>query len=78
MYEGRTGPKALPGDGVRQPQGRPGLVVVVGSTVFYLPYNEHGTMRLDARPFLYPAYFMHVNEAHKRIGTMLKKPIRTI
>lgn len=75
MAEGKTGSKAQSGDGMPEPQGAAGLVICVGSNVFYLPYHEHGTSRIDARPFLFPAYFMHVNEAHKRLSELYKKAI---
>ena len=70
--EGRTDSKAEPGDGVGQPQGKPGMTVVVGSNVSYAPFQEHGTKRMKPRPYLHPAYFMYEGEVVKRVGKVLK------
>ena len=76
LAEGKTGPKALSGDGVKRPEGPKDLVYVVGTNVFYLPYNEFGTSKMVARPFLFPAYFMYEGETIKAIGIIMKKDVR--
>jgi len=76
MSEGKTGAKAEPGDGIKKPSGPKELVYVVGSNVIYAPYQEHGTKRMDARPYLYPAYFMYEGEIVKDIGKIFKKDMR--
>jgi len=60
-------------DGISQPDGPKGLVVVVGSNVKYAPYQELGTKKMAARPFLYPAYHGHEGEILKRISKVMKK-----
>jgi len=60
-------------DGINQPSGPKGLVVVVGSNVKYAPYQELGTKKMAARPFLYPAYHGREGEILKRISKVMKK-----
>jgi len=78
LNEGKTGPKALPGDGIKRPDGPVGLLYVVGSNVFYLPYNEFGTSRLAARPFLYPSYFAYEGETILAIATIMKEDVKLV
>lgn len=73
MNKGKTGAKAKAGDGVGRPRGKPGLVVVVGSNVKYAPYQELGTRKMAAHPYLYPAYWMHKMELAKDLAKVFKK-----
>jgi len=78
LNEGKTGPKAQPGDGVKEPQGPKELVYVVGSNVFYVPYNEFGTSKLTARPFLFPAYFSYEGETIMALTKIMKEDVRLV
>ena len=60
-------------DKVKEPAGERGLVAVIGSNVIYAPYVELGTYKMNARPYLYPAYHTNEPDALKRIKTVLKK-----
>ena len=51
------------------------LVMRVGTDVFYAPYVEFGTKVMEARPYLFPAFFSQENEIVKAIGRVLKKDI---
>jgi len=51
------------------------LVTRVGTDVKYAPYVEFGTKVMDARPYLYPAFFAYENEIVKAIGRVLRKDI---
>lgn len=51
------------------------LVVRVGTNVKYAPYQEFGTRYIEARPYLYPAFFSYENEIVKAIGKVLRKDI---
>ena len=73
LAEGKTGSKALPGDGVKQPGGPKDLIYVIGSNVHYLKHHEFGTSKIAARPFLYPAYFSYEGETIEKIKAILRK-----
>jgi HK97 gp10 family phage protein len=73
MERGKTGPKAKSGDGVSRPAGPAGMVVNVGSGVDYAIYNEFGTRKMSARPFLFPAYFSEEGEIIADLKAELKK-----
>ena len=47
--------------------------VYVGTNVQYAPYNELGTSKKVAKPFLKPAVVNHINEYKKIISQELKK-----
>lgn len=51
------------------------LVMRVGSDVVYAPYQEFGTKHMEARPFLFPAFFAYENDIVKAIGRILRKDI---
>jgi len=84
MAEGKTGAKAQAGDGMPEPPGEKGMVVAVGTNVFYGPYVEHGTQKggpfgtiiMSARPYLYPAYFCYEGEVPREIIRQMKKDIK--
>ena len=77
MNEGKTGPKALPGDGIKRPEGPPELVYVVGTNVKpYAPYVEHGTSKMPARPYLFPAYFMYEGETILALAKIMKEDVK--
>jgi len=76
MSEGKTGVQAKTGDGVKKPDGAKELVLVVGTNVGYAPHIEHGTSKMDARPFLFPAYFMYEGEVVAAIAMIMKKDVR--
>jgi len=76
MSEGKTGKKAKPGDGIKKPEGPKDLVYVVGTNVKYGYWQEHGTKKMAAQPYLFPAYFMHEGETIKAIGIIMKKDVR--
>ena len=72
-----------PDDGIGQPQGPKGLVVVVGSNVHYVPYLEFGSFRAlkvggyrgrSGKLFLTKAYLKHEGEALRRIKKVFKDP----
>lgn len=76
VAEGKTGSQAKSGDGVKRPEGPKELVYVVGVNVFYGPYIEHGTSRMPARPYLYPAYFMHEGETILALAKIMKMDVK--
>ena len=76
LNEGKTGPKALPGDGIKRPEGPSELVYVVGTNVFYGPYVEHGTYKMSAQPYLFPAYFMYEGETILALAKIMKEDVR--
>lgn len=51
------------------------LVERVGSDVSYAPYIEFGTKHMEARPYLFPAFFSYENDIIKAIGRILKRDI---
>jgi len=73
MNRGRTSGKAKADDGVGRPSGEKGLSVVTGTNVVYAPFQEYGTRKMAAHPFVYPAYFMHKDELAKRIKKIFGK-----
>jgi HK97 gp10 family phage protein len=60
MSRGKVDAKANSEDGVSQPNGK--FVVVVGTNVEYAHWLEFGTFKMDARPFLFPAYEMNIGK----------------
>jgi phage gpG-like protein len=76
MAEGKTGPQAEGGDGVKRPEGSKELLYVVGSNVKYAPYQEFGTKRMSARPYLFPAYFSYEGETIKALAIIMKEDVR--
>jgi len=76
MSEGKTGSQAMSGDGIKKPAGAKELVYVVGTNVKYGPAIEHGTSKMSAQPYLFPAYFMYEGETIKAIGIIMKKDVR--
>lgn len=67
---------SMPDDAIGRPTGAKDYVFVVGSNVVYAPAIEHGTKRMAAQPYLYPAYFMFEGEIVKDVGKIFKKDIR--
>lgn len=74
--------KALAEDGVGQPEGEPGMTVVVGTNVTYGPAIEFGHMTnatkqkprlIEGRPFLTPAYFSHEGDVQAKLGQVLSE-----
>jgi len=51
------------------------LVVRVGTSVKYAPFQEFGTRFMSAQPYLYPSFFSYENEIVKAIGRVLRKDI---
>lgn len=49
------------------------FLVMVGTNVDYGPYVEFGTKKMDARPYLFPAFFMFEGEIIKDIKKILDK-----
>jgi HK97 gp10 family phage protein len=76
MNEGKIGAQAKSGDGIKRPDGPPELVCVVGSNVFYAPLQEHGTSRMPARPYLFPAYFTYEGETIMALATIMKEDVK--
>jgi|GEM_PF-1720902 len=74
MSRGKVGSKAKADDGVGRPPGKPGMVVFIGTNVDYAVYQEFGTKKMSARPFLHPAYWGQESEILRRISVALKKP----
>jgi phage gpG-like protein len=77
-------PETQPDDGVGGPQEKPDtFTAVVGTNVKYGPYIEHGhrvkakawTTMVEARPYLYPAYFAHEADVPKEISAELGKEL---
>jgi len=73
MGRGKTQGKAQADDGVGQPAGEKGLVVVTGTNVFYAPFVEFGTNKMDGRPYLFPAFFSLEPQIQKRIAAVVGK-----
>jgi len=65
-----------PDDAVGKPDGPAELLYVVGTNVFYTPLLEHGSPKMPARPFLYPAYFMYEGETILAIAKIMKEDVR--
>lgn len=76
MNEGKTEAQAKSGDGIKRPDGPAELVCVVGSNVKYAPYQEHGTSKMSAQPFLFPAYFTYEGETIMALATIMKEDVR--
>ncbi len=51
------------------------LIMRVGSDVVYAPYVEFGTKHMEARAYLFPAFFAYENDIVKGIGRVLRKDI---
>lgn len=51
------------------------LIMRVGTAVTYAPYVEFGTKHMEARPYLFPAFFSYENDIIKAIGKVLRKDI---
>ena len=51
------------------------LIMRVGTHVTYAPYVEFGTKHMEARPYLFPAFFAYENDIIKAIGRVLRKDI---
>ena len=75
MARGKTGPKAKSDDGVGQPSGPTGLIVVVGLNLEYGKYVEFGTCKMAERPYLYPAFFSKEGEVEKKIKEIVGQKI---
>jgi HK97 gp10 family phage protein len=73
MTRGKVNGKAEAEDGVGQPAGKPGLVVVVGSNVQYAPYVEEGSRYMPARHYLFRAYRDHRDKIEQRLKDILGK-----
>jgi len=52
------------------------FLVMIGTKVDYGPYVEFGTKKMDARPYLFPAFFMFEGEIVKDIKKILDKRLR--
>lgn len=70
---GKVDPPAKPDSGIGQPSGKPGLVVVVGSNLFYAPFQEYGTRYIPAKHYLFRAYRDHRNKIEQRLKEILGK-----
>jgi phage gpG-like protein len=62
MLYGEVESPALAADGIFQPQGRDDneFTVKVGTRVEYAGFIEHGTIKMDKRAFLFPAYELNI------------------
>lgn len=49
-----------------------GLSAEVGSNIFYAPFLEEGTSKMDARPWLQPAYEKYADEVIDEITDVLR------
>lgn len=76
MDEGKVDSKAQAGDGIKEPGGQKGLVVVTGTNVIYAPFVEYGTVKMPGRPYLYAAYFSYEGEIIMDIERILSKDER--
>lgn len=65
-----------PDDTIGQPTGPKDLLYAIGSNVDYVPHLEHGTSKMPARPFLYPAYFMYEGETVMALAKIMKEDIK--
>lgn len=52
------------------------FLVMVGTNVDYGPYVEFGTKKMDARPYLFPAFLMFEGEIIKDIKKILDKGLK--
>ena len=76
LNEGATGGEAKRGDGIKKPNPKYGkFTVVVGTNVFYGFFVEHGTQKMSAQPFIFPAYFTNEGEVIRRVGEILGKKV---
>ena len=58
---------------IRATIGGDGLSAVVGTDVEYAPFVEHGTNRMQARPFLFPAFEGERPKFLASLGAVLKQ-----
>ena len=63
---------AKPGDEIGKPGGAEPLVAV-GTNISYSPYVEHGTRKMHARSFLYPAFFAFENDFEAVLRDTIEK-----
>jgi len=68
----------MPDDGIGKPDGLSELLYVVGTNVFYALYQEHGTSKMPARPFLYPAYFMYEGGTILALAKIMKEDVKLV
>ena len=69
---------STPQDAIGRPGGEKELVYIVGSNVKYAPYVEHGTSKMPARPYLFPAYFSYEGETITALATIMKEDVRLV
>lgn len=50
-----------------------GLSAEVGSHIFYAPFLEEGTSKMDSRPWLQPAYEKHADDIVDEITETIKR-----
>jgi hypothetical protein len=82
QQRGKVDSKAKADDGIGQPGGPRGLVVVVGTNVKYGRRVEHGFIGQDklgrdyhqeGQPYLTPAYLSYEGEIEKDLAKIMKK-----
>jgi len=61
-------------DGIGRPDSKLGkFEVAVGTNVFYAPFQELGTRKMRARPFLFPSFFSHEGDVERKLKEIMKK-----
>jgi HK97 gp10 family phage protein len=61
LNRGETDSQAKVEDGVTSPDEKE-FTVKIGTNVEYANFIEHGTSKMDPRPFLFPAYEMNIHK----------------
>ena len=68
--------RSISEDAIGRPDGPSELVCVVGTNVVYGPCVEHGTSRMRARPYLFPAYFSYEGETIMALAKIMQEDVR--
>jgi len=71
---GKVTPPAKSEHGIGRPDSKPDkFEVVVGTNVFYAPFQEFGTRKMAGRPYLFPSFFSHEGDVEKKIKEVIRK-----
>ena len=70
--------RSISEDAIGRPDGPSELVYAVGTNVKYGPPVEHGTSKMPARPYLFPAYFSYEGETIMALAKIMQEDVRLV